>query len=113
MGKIQNVDAVAKSDSTSIFGNCVALDESPLVEGLIYVGTDDGLVQVTEDGGENWRKIAVFPQVPDMAYVSCVTASRHDADTVFATFDDHKSGDFRPYILKSTRSWCVVGVPVR
>ena len=102
MGKIQNVDAVAKNDSTSIFGNCVALDESPLVEGLIYVGTDDGLVQVTEDGGANWRKIALFPQVPDMAYVSCVTASRHDADTVFATFDDHKSGDFKPYILKST-----------
>ena len=108
MGKIQNVDAVAKNDSTSIFGNCVSLDESPLVEGLIYVGTDDGLVQVTEDGGQNWRKIALFPGIPDMAYVSCVTASRHDADTVFVTFDDHKSGDFHPYILKSTdrgRSW--------
>ena len=102
MGKIQNVDAVAKNDSTSIYGNCVALDESPLVEDLIYVGTDDGLVQVTEDGGANWRKIALFPGIPDMAYVSCLTASRHDEDTVFATFDDHKSGDFKPYILKST-----------
>ncbi len=86
MGKIQSVDAVAKNDSTSIFGNCVALTESPLVEGLIYVGTDDGMVQVTEDGGQTWRKIGLFPKVPDMAYVSCLTASQHAADTVYATF---------------------------
>ena len=57
------------------FGNCVALAESPLVDGLIYVGTDDGLVQVTQDAGENWRKIPLFPCVPDMTYVSCLTAS--------------------------------------
>ncbi len=101
MGKIQKVDAVAKNDSTSIFGNCVSLTESPLVEGLIYVGTDDGLVQVTEDGGQSWRKIALFPEIPDMTYVSCLTASRHDANTVFATFDNHKNGDFKPYILRS------------
>ena len=101
MGRVQNVDAVAKSDSTSIFGNCVALTESPLVAGLIYVGTDDGLVQVTEDGGETWRKISVFPRVPDMSYVSFLLASRHDADTVYATFDNHKDGDFHPYILRS------------
>ncbi|MEM8678639.1 MAG: glycosyl hydrolase [Planctomycetota bacterium] len=102
MGRIQPVDAVAKNDSTSIFGNIVSLSESPLVEGLIYVGTDDGLVQVTEDGGQNWRTISVFPKVPDMAYVSCLTASLHDPDTVYATFDNHKNGDFKPYILKST-----------
>ena len=71
MGKIQGVDAVAKHRSTSIYGNSVSLDESPLVEGLIYVGTDDGLVHVTEDGGENWRKVSVFPVVPDMTYSSC------------------------------------------
>ena len=101
MGKIQSVDAVAKNDSTSIFGNCVALCESPMVEGLIYVGTDDGLVQVTEDGGKTWRKESLFPGVPDMTYVSCLTASQHDKDTVYATFDNHKNGDFKPYILKS------------
>ena len=101
MGKIQNADAVAKSDSTSIYGNCVALSESPLVEDLIYVGTDDGLIQVTEDAGTNWRKIALFTKVPEMTYVSSVMASRHQADTVFATFDNHKNGDFKPYILRS------------
>ncbi|MCZ6682588.1 MAG: glycosyl hydrolase, partial [Planctomycetota bacterium] len=102
MGRIQNVDAVAKNDSTSIFGNCVALSESPLVEGLIYIGTDDGLVQVTENGGESWRKISVFPRVPDMTYVSFLTASGLDADTVYAAFDNHKNGDFAPYILRSS-----------
>lgn len=101
MGKIQSADAVAKHRSTSIYGNCVALSESPLVEGLLYVGTDDGLVQISEDGGQTWRKVAVFPTVPDITYVSCLTASRHHADTVYASFDNHKNGDFKPYLLRS------------
>jgi hypothetical protein len=101
MGKIQGIDAVAKHHNTSFYGNTVALSESPLVEGLIYVGTDDGLIQVTEDGGENWRRIALFPGVPDITYVSFLAASQHDADTVYATFDNHKNGDFKPYALVS------------
>ena len=107
-GKIQNVDAVSKHNSTSFYGNCVSLCESPLVENLIYLGTDDGLIQVTEDGGKNWRKIESFPDIPERTYVSCLTASRHDPNTVFATFDNHKMGDFKPYVLKSTdrgRTW--------
>ncbi|TWT46236.1 Dispase autolysis-inducing protein precursor [Phycisphaerae bacterium RAS1] len=111
MGRIQNVDAVAKSNSTSFYGNCVSLCESPVVEGLIYVGTDDGLVQVTEDGGTNWRKIDTFPGVPLMTYVSCLRASRHAPDTVYASFDNHKNGDFKPYLLKSAdrgKTWTSV-----
>ncbi|MCH7705260.1 MAG: glycosyl hydrolase, partial [Planctomycetes bacterium] len=100
MGKIQNVDAVSKNRSTSIFGNAVALTESPMVEGLLYVGTDDGLIHVTEDAGEHWRKIALFPGVPDMTYVSRLEASQHNADTVYAAFDTPKNGDFKPYFLK-------------
>jgi hypothetical protein len=60
MDKVWSVDAVAKNASTSFYGNIVSLTESPLVEGLIYAGTDDGLVQVTEDGGMNWKKIESF-----------------------------------------------------
>ncbi len=108
MGRIQPADAVAKHHHTSFFGNAVALTESPLAEGLIYVGTDDGLIQVTEDGGQAWRRVALFPGVPDMTYVSCLTASQHDADTVFAAFDNHKNGDFKPYVLMSVdrgRNW--------
>jgi photosystem II stability/assembly factor-like uncharacterized protein len=102
MGRIQSIDAVSRHRSTSFYGNIVSLDESPLAEGLIYVGTDDGLIQVTEDGGKNWRKIALFPGVPDNTYVSFLCASQHDANTVFAAFDNHKMGDFKPYLLKST-----------
>ncbi len=108
MGRIQSVDAVAKDHSTSIFGNCVSLDESPVVEDLLYVGTDDGLVQVTEDAGKTWRTVESFPQVPEMAYVSCLTASPTEADTVYAAFDNHKNGDFEPYLLISRdrgRTW--------
>jgi photosystem II stability/assembly factor-like uncharacterized protein len=102
MGRVWGIDAVAKNASTSFFGNIVSLSESPLKEGLLYVGTDDGLVQVTEDGGQHWRKIEKFPGVPEMAYVSCLTASAHDANTVYAAFDNHKTGDFKPYLFVST-----------
>jgi photosystem II stability/assembly factor-like uncharacterized protein len=108
MGKIWGPDAVAKHTSTDPFGNSSALAESPKKEGLIYVGTDDGLIQVTEDGGKTWRKIESFPGVPDMTYVSRIAASLHDADTVYAAFENHKRGDFAPYLLKSTdrgKSW--------
>ena len=102
MGKIQPPEAVDKHMYTSIYGSVVALNESPLVEGLLYAGTDDGLIQVSEDGGETWRRIDAFPGVPHMTYVSDVEASLHDADTVYATFDNHKNGDFASYALKST-----------
>lgn len=101
MGKVWSVDAVAKNASTSFYGNIVSLAESPLAEGLIYVGTDDGLIQVTEDGGKNWKKISSFPGVPENTYVSCLTTSLHDANTVYAAFDNHKNADFKPYILVS------------
>ncbi len=108
MGKVWGVDAVAKNASTSFYGNIVSLVESPVKEGLIYVGTDDGLIQTTEDGGAHWRATEKFPGVPEMSYVSCLVASLHDANTIYAAFDNHKSADFHPYILKSVdagRSW--------
>jgi photosystem II stability/assembly factor-like uncharacterized protein len=102
MGRIWEPDAVAKNASTSFYGNIVALSESPKKKGLIYVGTDDGLIQVTSDGGANWTKYETFPGVPEKTYVSRVAASEHDANTVYAAFDNHKNEDFAPYLLKST-----------
>lgn len=102
MGTVWSTEAVEKNMHTTPYGNIVSLTESPLAEGLIYVGTDDGLIQATEDGGLNWRKIDKIPGVPEMSYVSDVYASAHDADTVFACFNNHKMGDFKPYLLKST-----------
>jgi hypothetical protein len=78
------------------------------VPGLIYAGTDDGIIQVTEDGGENWRRIDKLPGVPDRFFVNDIKADLHDPDTVYVVVDDHKSGDFSPYVLKSEnrgKSW--------
>jgi photosystem II stability/assembly factor-like uncharacterized protein len=102
MGKVWPRDSVALNTSTTALSNVVSLDESPLREGLIYAGTDDGLLQVTEDGGRNWRKIEDFPNVPKYTYVSDVAPSPRDADTVFVAFNNWQRGDFRPYIVKST-----------
>src|SRR5260370_15307846 len=102
MGRVWEPDAVAKNASTSFYGNIVVLNESPKKEGLIYTGTDDGLIQVTEDGGSNWSKLDKFPGVPDSTYVSRIAASNHDARTVYAAFENHKNADFKPYLLKST-----------
>ncbi len=101
MGKVWGPDAVAKSLSTSFYGNITALAESPKVEGLLYAGTDDGLVQVTANGGTAWREIAKFPGVPERTYVSRLLASRHEARRVYAAFDNHKNADFAPYLLRS------------
>ena len=108
MGRVWSVDAVAKNASTSPYGNIVAVDESPLQEGLLAVGTDDGLVQVSEDGGAHWRKIESFPGVGEYAYTSHVTLSGHAKNVLYATFERHKMGDFKPYVLRSNdlgRSW--------
>jgi photosystem II stability/assembly factor-like uncharacterized protein len=102
MGKVWSVDAVAKNQSTSFYGNLVSLTESPMKEGLIYTGSDDGLVQVTQDGGATWTKYDKFPGVPDMTYVSRLAASSHAEGTVYAAFENHKNEDFKPYLLRST-----------
>lgn len=108
MGKVWGPDAIAKHQSTALYGNASALSESPKKQGLIYIGTDDGLIQITENDGGSWRKVDEIPGVPKNAYVQRVLASLHDANTVYALINNHQHGDFKPYIVKSTdagRSW--------
>src|SRR6266481_8653077 len=108
MGKIQSIDAVAKNASTAFFGNASALAESPKKEGLIYVGTDDGLIQITEDGGKSWRKVDKLPDVPELADVSRIVASNTDANTAYVAFENRQNADFKPYLFKTTdagRTW--------
>lgn len=102
MDRVWGIDAVMKNASTSPFGTLVALDESPLNENLIYTGSDDGLINITTDGGENWTKVSQFPSVPNMTYVNMVLASQHDENVAYACFNHHKYGDFKPYVYKSS-----------
>jgi len=110
MGKTQSWDNPWDIGAMSNFNTITSLAESPLQEGLIYAGTDDGIIQVTEDGGQNWRRIEVakLSGVPATAFVNDIKADLFDANTVYVALDNHKYGDFNPYLYKSTdrgKSW--------
>ena len=107
-GRVWSVDAVSRNTSTAFYGNLSAIVESPRVAGLIYVGTDDGLIQVTENDGSSWRRIDRLPGVPDTSYIADLFASAHDDNTVYASVINYQRGDFKPYVLRSTdrgRTW--------
>lgn len=107
MGKYWSIDAVAKDRSTSLWGTAVSLAESKIKENLLYVGTDDGVIQVTEDA-KTWKKHSKFPGVPEFTYVTDILPSKFDEKIVFAAFNNHKRDDFKPYLLMSTdkgKSW--------
>jgi photosystem II stability/assembly factor-like uncharacterized protein len=102
MGKLWNPQTtVSWNRATTALSNIVTIDESPLLEGLLYVGTDDGLVQVSEDGGRIWRRVETFPGVPNGSYVTDVFASPRDVNTVFVAINNWQRGDYKPYLLKS------------
>lgn len=112
MGKVWSMDAVAKNRSTSIYGNIVSLSESPVTAGLIYAGTDDGLIQVTDNDGANWTRYGTFPGVPANTYVNDLDASMHDDNVIYAVFNNHKNGDFKPYVYRSAdrgKTWKNIG----
>ncbi|MCF8416762.1 MAG: glycosyl hydrolase, partial [Crocinitomicaceae bacterium] len=102
MGQVWSMEAVMKNASTTIYGNIVALDESPKKKGLLYAGTDDGLIQVSENEGSSWVKYGSFSGVPENTRVNMISASLHDENVVFAVFNNHRSGDFKPYLFKSS-----------
>lgn len=112
MGRIQSMDAVMKNASTSPYGSIVAFSESALDKDLLVVGTDDGLIQITTDGGTTWTKTDGIKGVPSNTYVNSVYCSQHDAKVIYAAFNNHKNGDFKPYLYKSVdkgRSWKDIG----
>jgi photosystem II stability/assembly factor-like uncharacterized protein len=111
MGRVWSVDAVAKNNSTSFYGNIVSLAESPQKEGLLLAGTDDGLIQVTVDGGANWTRIDGIKGVPEGSYVSDLEPSPFDQNVIYASFENHKRDDFKPYVLRSGdqgRTWTMI-----
>ncbi len=108
MGKVWSMDAIGKNSSTSIYGNITAFSESPLNEGTLIAGTDDGLIQTSTDGGLNWNKTSTFSSVPDQVLVQNTLASRHNSKVMYAVFNNHRNGDFKPYLMMSEdagKSW--------
>ncbi|MDP3313378.1 glycosyl hydrolase [Lutibacter sp.] len=99
--RVLGIDAVMKNESTSPYGAIVALSESKIDENLIAVGTDDGLIHITENSGTSWRKIDNIIGAPQQSYVNSVYLSKHDVNVIYVAFNHHKYGDFKPYIFKS------------
>ncbi|MFT7474258.1 MAG: photosystem II stability/assembly factor-like uncharacterized protein [Verrucomicrobiales bacterium] len=106
--RVVGVDSLYDNGAMSQYCTISAFMESTIIEGLLYVGTDDGLIHVSEDGGATWRK-ATRPQgLPEVAFINDIEASRHDPDAVIVVADDHKSGDFVPRMYESLdrgRTW--------
>jgi photosystem II stability/assembly factor-like uncharacterized protein len=102
MGEKLSGALLSRNDGISSYGNITSIGESALNQDLIYVGTDDGNVQVTRDGGSTWTNVADRVKgLPDLTYVSSIRASRFDEGTVYATFDGHRNDDFAAYAYVS------------
>jgi hypothetical protein len=108
MGRLWSPDSNWDLGAMSQYNTITSLSESAVEEGLLYAGTDDGRIHVTDDSGATWTEISNLSGVPDNYFVNDIKADLHDSDTVYVVVDDHKSGDFSPYVLKSEnrgRSW--------
>ena len=99
-GRVWSIDALYDNGAMSWYNNTTTITESPLVEGLLYAGSDDGLVHVQD--GEDWRRCAAPPGLAERAFVNDLRASPHDADTVYGAFSLHKTGDYTPHLYRST-----------
>ncbi|MDO8678820.1 MAG: hypothetical protein Q7R30_09690 [Acidobacteriota bacterium] len=94
---------IAKHDGVGSFGNIVTLEESAARAGLVWVGSDDGVVSVTQDSGKTWTNVtAKMSGVPKFTYVSDVLPSRASAATAYVAFDGHRGGDYNTYVFSTT-----------
>ena len=93
---------LSRNDGVSAYGNITTISESPKARGTIYIGTDDGKVQMTRDGGKSWSDLTSRFGLREARYVSNVFASRHDARVAYVAFDGHWDDDMKPYIYKTT-----------
>lgn len=110
MGSTQSFDNPWDVLAMSNYNTITAIAESPRQAGLLYIGTDDGLIQITEDGGKTWRKMEItsLPGMPAGAYINDIKADLFNASNVYIALDNHKQGDFKPFLYRSTdkgRTW--------
>ncbi|MGY8986341.1 MAG: glycosyl hydrolase [Sphingomonadales bacterium] len=103
-GRVWSVDDLHDNGAMSKYSTITAISESPLDKALLYSGSDDGLINVTLDGGKNWVKSGKLPGVPNTAFINDVDAGLHNKTTVYAIADAHKTGDYNPYIFRSTNN---------
>jgi len=102
MGRVQSWDSPWDVGAMSNFNTITSIAVSPKNENVIFIGTDDGLIQVTENGGDSWKKIEVSALgVPHRAYVNDIKADLYDENTLYIALDNHKEGDYKPYLAKS------------
>ncbi len=98
-----------------VYDTIFSVVESPVQKDLIWAGTDDGLVQLTRDGGQHWENVTP-KAMPDWGTVSMIEVSPHDAGTAYLAVERHKSDDFTPYVFKTTdfgKTWTklIAGFP--
>jgi photosystem II stability/assembly factor-like uncharacterized protein len=109
MGVLPDKSTLSKHDGIAFFGDITTITESPVKPGLLYVGTDDGHLQVSKDSGKTWKNVAdKLPGVPPYTYVTRVVASHFAEGTAYATMDGHRNDDFEPYVFSTTdygESW--------
>jgi photosystem II stability/assembly factor-like uncharacterized protein len=108
MGRVWSVDALHDNGAMSKYATLTSISESPVTAGVLVVGSDDGLVQVSANGGGSWTRSAPLPGLPPLSFINDVEASLHDGRTLYAAADAHKTGDFTPYLFESTdlgRTW--------
>lgn len=102
MGALVTDSTLSRHDGAGSYGNITTIDESPLSGDVLYVGTDDGNLQVTRDGGATWTNVAGnVPGLPERSYVSRIEASHHAEGRVYAAFDRHWDDDYAPYVYAS------------
>lgn len=103
LGKVPDKNTLSRNDGVEEYPTITTLSESPLTANVLWVGTDDGNLQVTRDGGKSWKNVAAkVPGLPKGTYVSRVAASKTGEGAAFATFDGHRSDDYGVYVFATT-----------
>jgi hypothetical protein len=104
MGRVQSFDNAIDVYAMSTYNTITSLSESKTNESVLYAGTDDGIIQFTRDGGKNWTKMMVdeLPDAPASAFVNDIKVDLHDDNTAYVALDNHKFGDYSPYLYKTT-----------
>lgn len=109
MGVIPDAETLSRNDGIAFYGDVTSISESPLQPGLLFVGTDDGNVQVSRDGGATWTNVSgKVPGLPKLTYVTRMVASQHDDAVAYAAFDGHRNNDFKSYVFMTSdygESW--------